>query len=187
MPNSVQLEGEQRAWIVSGSNMSGKSTLMRTIGINAVLAQAGAPVRAKALQLSALQVGGSIRVGDSLRQGMSGFYAEIHRFRAILDLASEATPVLFLLEEILHTTNSHDRRIGAAALVKSLLGRGAIGLVTTHDLVITSLADEGLGIRNVHFVDELVDGEIRFDYTVRDGVVQRSNAVDLMREIGLDV
>ncbi len=194
--NDVTLDESQRVLIVSGSNMSGKSTLMRTVGINAVLAQAGAPVRATTLRLSPLQVGGSIRVRDSLRQGMSGFYAEIHRFRAILDLA-ELTPasagdvapphVLFLLEEILHTTNSHDRRIGAEALLGSLLSRGAIGLVTTHDLAITALADSLGAATNVHFVDELVDGKIRFDYTLRPGVVARSNAVDLMRDIGLDV
>jgi len=167
--------------------MSGKSTLMRTVGINAVLAQAGAPVRARSLRLSPLQVGGSIRVRDSLRRGMSGFYAEIHRFRSILDLAEEQPAVLFLLEEILHTTNSNDRRIGAEALLRSLLERGAIGLVTTHDLAITELADDLPRSVNVHFVDELVEGEIRFDYRLRPGVVERSNAVDLMRDIGLDV
>jgi len=185
--NDVDLGPEQQVLIVSGSNMSGKSTLMRTVGINAVLAQAGAPVRATSLQLSPLRVGGSIRVRDSLRQGMSGFYAEIHRFRSILDLASGDTPVLFMLEEILHTTNSHDRRVGAEALLRSLLERGAIGLVTTHDLAITRLAEALPASVNVHFVDELVDGEIRFDYRLRQGVVERSNAVDLMREIGLDV
>jgi hypothetical protein len=185
--NDVTLTRDQQVLIVSGSNMSGKSTLMRTVGINAVLAQAGAPVRATALRLSPLQVGGSIRVRDSLRQGMSGFYAEISRFRSILDLAEKTPPVLFLLEEILHTTNSHDRRIGAEALLRSLLSRGAIGLVTTHDLAITDLAGELDAATNVHFVDELVDGAIRFDYKLRSGVVQRSNAVELMREIGLDV
>ncbi len=185
--NDVELGTEQRMLIVSGSNMSGKSTLMRTVGINAVMAQAGGPVRATSLRLSPLQVGGSIRVRDSLRRGMSGFYAEIHRFRSILDLADGQRPVLFLLEEILHTTNSHDRRIGAEALLRSLLERGAIGLVTTHDLAITRLTDTLPQSVNVHFVDELVDGKIRFDYRLRQGVVERSNAVDLMRDIGLDV
>jgi hypothetical protein len=185
--NDVDLGPDQQMLIVSGSNMSGKSTLMRTVGINAVLAQAGAPVRATSLRLSPLQVGGSIRVRDSLRRGMSGFYAEIHRFRSILDLADGQPPVLFLLEEILHTTNSHDRRIGAEALLRSLLERGAIGLVTTHDLAITDLTDELPRSVNVHFVDELVEGKIRFDYRLRSGVVKRSNAVDLMRDIGLDV
>ena len=185
--NDVELGRGQQMLIVSGSNMSGKSTLMRTVGINAVLAQTGAPVRARALRLSPLQVGGSIRVRDSLRRGMSGFYAEIHRFRSILDLAHDQPAVLFLLEEILHTTNSHDRRVGAEALLRSLLERGAVGLVTTHDLAITRLTEALPGSVNVHFVDELVDGEIRFDYRLRPGVVERSNAVDLMRNIGLDV
>ncbi len=185
--NDVDLGPRQSLLVVSGSNMSGKSTLMRTVGINAVMAQAGAPVRATALSLSPLQVGGSIRIRDSLRRGMSGFYAEIHRFRSILDLAEGQPSVLFLLEEILHTTNSHDRRVGAEALLRSLLERGAIGLVTTHDLAIAELTESLARSANVHFVDELVDGAIRFDYRLRSGVVQRSNAVDLMRDIGLDV
>jgi hypothetical protein len=187
VPNDVELSAEQRLLIVSGSNMSGKSTLMRTVGINAVLAQAGAPVRAAHLRLSPLQVGGSIRVRDSLRRGMSGFYAEIKRFRRLLELAADEPPLLFLLEEILHTTNSHDRRTGAQALLRSLLDRGAVGLVTTHDLAITALADELPAARNVHFVDTLRDGRIHFDYRLRSGVVQRTNAVDLMREVGLEV
>lgn len=185
--NDVRIDGGTRLLIVSGSNMSGKSTLMRTIGINAVLAQAGAPVRAACLRLSPFRVGASIRLQDSLRKGMSGFYAEIHRLRALVELASGSPRLLFLLEELLSTTNSHDRRIGARAVLASLLQRGAVGMVTTHDLALTRLADEVETARNVHFEDHIVDGEVRFDYRLRDGVVERSNAVELMRSIGLDV
>jgi hypothetical protein len=185
--NDVELGGGTRLLVVSGSNMSGKSTLMRTIGINAVLAQAGACVRAETLSLSWLRVGGSIRLEDSLRKGMSGFYAEIHRLRNLVEMAGQEPPLLFLLEELLSTTNSHDRRIGARAVLGSLIEQGAIGLVTTHDLALTALAGEIDGVRNVHFVDHLEDGVVQFDYRLRDGVVDRSNAVELMRSIGLDV
>jgi DNA mismatch repair ATPase MutS len=174
--------------IVSGSNMSGKSTLLRTVGVNTVLALAGAPVRAKGLRLSPLQVGASIRIQDSLQAGASRFYAEITRLRQIVELTNGERPVLFLLDEILHGTNSHDRQIGAERVVGGLLARGAIGLITTHDLALARIADE-LDTRaaNVHFEDHLEDGQMRFDYLLRPGVVQRSNALELMRSVGLEV
>ncbi len=127
--------------VVSGSNMSGKSTMLRTLGVNAVLAQAGAPVRARRLRLSPLAVGASIRLTDSLQGGVSRFYAEILRLRQILDETAGSLPVLFLIDEFLHGTNSHDRRIGAEALVRGLVQRGAIGLITTHDLALADIAD----------------------------------------------
>ena len=126
-----------RLLVVSGSNMSGKSTLLRTVGINAVLAQAGAPVRAASLRLSPLQVGATLRIQDSLQEGRSRFYAEITRVRELADVARGSTPLLFLLDELFHGTNSHDRLIGASGVLRSLLDRGAIGLVTTHDLALT--------------------------------------------------
>src|SRR5205807_5093150 len=121
---------------VSGSNMSGKSTLLRTVGINAVLAMAGAPVRATGLRISPLVVGATLRIQDSLQAGRSRFYAEITRVRQLVDLAKGSPPLLFLLDELFAGTNSHDRRQGAQAVVKSLLDLGAIGLVTTHDLAL---------------------------------------------------
>jgi DNA mismatch repair ATPase MutS len=186
--NDARLDRDCAVWVVSGSNMSGKSTWLRTLGCNAVLALAGAPVRARSLRLSALAVGASIRVSDSLQAGESRFYAEVKRLRRIVDLAGADTPVLFLLDEILHGTNSHDRGIGAAAVVRGLVARGAIGLVTTHDLALARIADE-LAPRaaNVHFEDHLEDGRIAFDYRLRPGVVQKSNALALMREVGLEV
>lgn len=186
--NDVQLGGEARLWIVSGSNMSGKSTLLRTIGINAVLAWAGAPVRASYLKISPLSLGTSIRVQDSLQDGRSRFYAEITRLREIVALAGGARPVLFLLDELLSGTNSHDRAIGAAAIVRALVDRGAFGLITTHDLALAHIADELPGrARNVHFADTLQNGELHFDYRLQPGVVERSNALDLMRSVGLQV
>jgi hypothetical protein len=188
VPNDVSLSGPLRLLIVSGSNMSGKSTLLRSVGLNAVLAWAGAPVAARRLRLSRLQTGASIRVVDSLQDGKSRFYAEIMRLRQIVDVASNGGQVLFLLDEILSGTNSHDRRIGAAAVVRGLVDRGAIGLITTHDLALAELeADLDGRAANVHFEDHIEDGKIAFDFRLRPGVVSRSNALELMRAIGLQV
>lgn len=187
--NDVRLGGDGASvWVVSGSNMSGKSTLLRTLGVAVALAQAGAPVGATRLRLSPLRIGASIRVLDSLHEGESRFYAEILRLRAIVEASANEPPVLFLIDEFLHGTNSHDRRIGAAAIVRGLVERGALGLVTTHDLALTHIADE-LGERgaNVHFEDHLEDGVMSFDYRLRPGVVEKSNALELMRSVGLDV
>ncbi len=186
--NNVTLDRATSLLMVSGSNMSGKSTLLRTVGVNAVLALCGAPVRANSLRLSPLQVGASMHIVDSIQRGTSHFYAEILRLRAILDAARGPIPVLFLIDEVLHGTNSHDRRIGSAAVLRGLVDAGAIGLVTTHDLALTGIAEElsGRG-RNVHFVDHLENGRLVFDYAMRPGVVERSNALALMRSIGLDV
>jgi len=186
--NDVSVDGDSAVLLVSGSNMSGKSTLMRSIGINVVLAMAGAPVRAGRLQLSPLRVGASIRVNDSLQEGSSRFYAEITRLRQIFDLAENERNVLFLLDELLQGTNSSDRRIGAEGLVRALLDRGAIGVISTHDLALTEIGGQHQGqIHNVHFQDELQDGKIRFDYLLREGVVTKSNGLELMRSIGLRV
>ena len=187
--NDVCLSGETRLLLLSGSNMSGKSTLLRTVGINTVLALAGAPVCAARLRVSPLVVGATLRIQDSLQAGRSRFYAEIMRLRQLLDLAKASPPpLLFLLDEILHGTNSHDRRLGAEGVVRSLLGRGAIGLVTTHDLALTHLA-ELLAPQavNTHFADRIDGDQITFDYHMRPGVVQHSNALALMRAVGLKV
>ena len=186
--NDVRIGGDLRMLMVSGSNMSGKSTLLRTVGINAVLAQAGAPVRAQRLRLSPLAVSASIRTLDSLQEGTSRFYAEISRLHRIMGRAGGSPPVLFLIDEFLHGTNSHDRRIGAEAIVRGLVDRGAIGLVTTHDLALANIADSlaSRGV-NVHFEDHLADGRMRFDYQMRPGVVEKSNAIELMRSVGLEV
>jgi DNA mismatch repair ATPase MutS len=191
--NSVSIDGSTRVLLVSGSNMSGKSTLLRTVGINTVLAMAGAPVRARHLRLTPLQVGASIRVNDSLHEGSSRFYAEITRLRALYSLLDRELPLLFLLDELLQGTNSRDRLIGAegivrAFVVRAFVERGAIGLVSTHDLALTEIERLAPGtLRNVHFQDELINGEMRFDFTLRPGVVTKSNGVELMRAIGLQV
>jgi hypothetical protein len=188
VPNDVDLGGGgARALLVSGSNMSGKSTYLRTVGTNVVLALAGAPVRAARLRLSPLSVGATLRVQDSLQAGRSRFYAEITRLREVWALAGGPRPALFLLDELLHGTNSHDRRIGAEAVLRGLLARGAIGLVTTHDLALTALPGEDGALANAHFEDQVRDGEVSFDYRLRPGVVAHSNALALMRAVGLEV
>ena len=221
--NSVRLDQETRVLLVSGSNMSGKSTLLRVVGINTVLAMAGAPVRAKALRLTPLNVGTRIHSTDSLQEGRSTFYTEILHIRRVFDLtvpmvakadvangdlakanlttanfatanpakgnpATENRALLFLFDELLEGTNSKDRRIGAESLIRGLLLRRAIGIVTTHDLALTEItAALGNSIRNVHFEDQVEDGKMRFDYKLRDGVVTKSNALALMRLIGLEM
>jgi len=178
-----------RVLAVSGSNMSGKSTWLRTVGINAVLAQAGAPVRARRFLLSPLAIGGTLRVHDSLQAGRSRFYAEILRLRQLVDLAGQSPPLLFLIDEVLHGTNSADRLQGAEAVIRGLLDRGAIGLFTTHDLALAEVAGHlGPIAANVHFADHLDDqGKLAFDYRMRPGVVRQSNALALMRAVGLEV
>lgn len=188
VPNDVRLGGDLRLLIVSGSNMSGKSTLLRAVGLNVVLAWAGAPVRARSFAVSPLTVGASIRVMDSLQDGKSRFYAEITRLREIVNLASGDRTVLFLLDELLSGTNSHDRKIGAEAIVRSLIDRRAIGMITTHDLALAHIADDLPGrAMNVHFADTLESGRLHFDYQLHPGIVERSNALDLMRSVGLEV
>jgi DNA mismatch repair ATPase MutS len=186
--NDVRLGSGMRLWIVSGSNMSGKSTLMRAVGLNTVLAWAGAPVACARLRISPMMIGASMSTHDSLADNRSRFYAEISRVRDVVELARTGHPTLFLLDELLSGTNSHDRRIGAEAVVRGLVEREAIGLVSTHDLALAEIVPDLNGrAANVHFEDHMEDGEIRFDYRLREGVVTRSNALELMRAVGLDV
>jgi hypothetical protein len=186
--NDVRLGGGVQLLVISGSNMSGKSTLLRTIGINAVLALMGAPARATRLRVTPLAIGATLRIQDSLQEGRSRFFAEITRVRRLADVAAGPTPLLFLLDELFHGTNSHDRLLGAAGVLRTLLDRNAIGLITTHDLALTGIAASvGPRAANVHFDDTFEGGEIRFDYRMKPGPVTRSNALALMRAVGLAV
>lgn len=188
IPNSVRLGEGLQLVVVSGSNMSGKSTLLRTVGINTVLALAGAPVRGRSFRVSPLAIGCTLRIQDSLQTGTSRFYSEITRIRDIMTLTSGPLAVLFLLDELLHGTNSHDRAIGAEGIVRGLIDRGAIGLATTHDLALARVG-EALGSRaiNVHFEDRIENGRMVFDYRMKPGIIRKSNALELMRSVGLDV
>ena len=181
--NSLAVSHADPFVLVSGSNMSGKSTFLRTLGLAVVMAHAGAPVAARRLRLSRLVVGASISTHDSLQEGASRFFAEITRLRDILALADSGEPTLFLLDELLSGTNSRDRRIGAEGVLRGLRERGAIGLVTTHDLALAEVARA----RQVHFADSLKDGKIHFDYRMMPGVVPGSNGLALMHALGLPV
>ncbi len=184
--NDLKLGDGLQLIVLSGPNMSGKSTFVRAIGVNAVLAQCGAPVRAKRLRMSRLAVGASICVLDSLQGGVSRFYAEIKRLKLISDSAQGPIPVLFLLDELLSGTNSHDRFEGTRLVVDALVQRGAIGLVTTHDLALAQIPESMNGsARNFHFEDHLENGQLAFDFKLTAGVVQTSNALKLMQSIGL--
>lgn len=171
--------------MVSGSNMSGKSTLLRSVGANAVLALAGAPVRARRLAISSLQMGCSIGIHDSLLNGKSKFYAEVERLKSILAL-SRSKSILFLLDELLSGTNSHDRYLGAKAVAEQLVQNGSLGLVTTHDLALTEIV-AGMASQaiNVHFEEQYKDGVMSFDYLMRSGVLARSNGLVVMASLGL--
>lgn len=186
--NDVTLNSENRLLMISGSNMSGKSTLMRTVGTNFVLAMAGAPVRAGHLTVSPMQAGTAMRVQDSLQAGASLFYQSVARLSSVVHLADNPMPVLFLLDEILQGTNSHDRRIGAQSVIETLVERGGIGIVTTHDLALTEItAQFGNQAKNVHFEDQLIDGKMTFDYRMQPGIVEHSNALELMKMMGIEL
>ena len=186
--NDLVLDASTQLMILSGPNMAGKSTFIRCVGINAVLAQCGAPVRARSLRMSPLQVTASICILDSLSGGISRLYAEIRRLKMIASLAAGPVPVLFLLDELLSGTNSHDRFTGTRSILRSLVDSRAIGIVSTHDLALTRIPEsmEGRAF-NAHFEDHLEGDTLVFDYKLKPGVVQTSNALKLMRAIGLTV
>lgn len=184
--NDVRLGDGPRLIVLSGPNMAGKSTFIRSVGVNAVLAQCGAPVRASALRMSPLAVAASICVLDSLSGGTSRFYAEIRKLKVAEELSAGPVPVLFLMDELLSGTNSHDRLEGTKLVVRSLMDRGATGIVSTHDLALAEIPATMAGRAvNSHFEDRLEDGKLIFDYKLKPGVVKTSNALELMRSIGL--
>lgn len=186
--NSIKLNKDCGLWIISGSNMCGKSTFLRVIGINLVMSYLGAPIRGKSLSLSPLTLGSSINVQDSLEKGHSKFYAEILQVKRLVEAAKSKPPVLFLMDELLHGTNSHDRLLGAKSIITHMLKNDGIGLITTHDLTLTKAIDElNLSAKNMHFQDQFEGDKLRFDYKVHSGVVKKSNALELMRSIGIDV
>jgi MutS domain V len=186
--NDLKLGGEVRFLLVTGSNMSGKSTLLRATGLNATLAWMGAPVRASHLRLSPLKVCASIRINDSLMSGRSHFLAEVERLKATLDCAASPTPVLFLIDELFSGTNSADRRVAAEAVIRLLVQRRAIGMVTSHDLSLAEIAEnrESRGL-NVHFAHLSSAEGLVFDYHLQPGKVEQSNALKIIRMIGIPI
>jgi hypothetical protein len=186
--NDVALEAAGSALLVTGSNMSGKSTMLRAMGLAAVLAQAGAPVCARRLRLTPAVIRTSLRVSDSLERGVSHFYAEVKKLKLTLDATAGGERVLFLLDEVLHGTNSRERQVGARWLLAELLKRGAAGALSTHDEELCRLPPELMSrVRLVHFRETVKDDKMSFDYLLREGPVKAGNALRVMRLAGLDV
>jgi DNA mismatch repair ATPase MutS len=195
VPNDVSIGAPEPLLLVTGSNMSGKTTLVRALGVNAVLAQCGAPVCARRMRLTPVAPWTSMRVHDSLAEGVSLFMAELLRLKQVVEAAREASatgapPVLFLLDEMLHGTNTAERQVAARSILAELMARGAIGAVTTHDLALAE-ADELAEARTVHFSERFetdpATGETRmaFDYVLRPGVATSTNALKLVEMLGL--
>ncbi|APR80953.1 MutS-related protein, family 1 [Minicystis rosea] len=186
--NDVDLPRPGATLMITGSNMSGKSTLLRAVGVNAVLALAGAPVCARKLSMAVCDVRSSMRIKDSLEEGVSHFYAELERLKAVVDAVDGGDRVLFLLDEVLHGTNSRERNIGAKAVIRHLVEKGAVGGVSSHDLGLADLEREASGrVTNVHFQELVGDGKMVFDYKLKPGVVTSSNALRLMKLVGIRV
>ena len=186
--NDVSLAGPGTALVVTGSNMAGKSTLLRAVGTNIALALAGGPVCARSLRVPICRLRASMRADDSLQRGASYFHAELTKLRRVVEGAEEEPPVFFLLDELLRGTNARARHLGARAVLIHLLDRHATGIVATHDIALSELEGEHPGrVHNAHFTDVVVDGEMTFDYRLRPGVVTTSNALRLLRMAGVDV
>lgn len=184
--NDLRLGARGEVLIITGSNMSGKSTLMRTVGVNLVLAYAGAPVCARSFACAALELHTSMRLKDDLEKRISSFYAELLRIKGIVEAARAGRQVLFLVDEIFRGTNSKDRHAGAMAVLRQLHALGAAGLVSTHDLELARLeAMEPSSFRNFHFQERYEDGKIGFDYRMAPGVSTTTNAMHLLRMVGL--
>jgi hypothetical protein len=187
--NDFELDEDRRIVILTGSNMAGKSTFLRTIGVNLVLAYAGAPVNAEQLQASLFRIFTCIKVSDSVQDGLSYFYAEVKRLQALLAATEvdDPLPVLFLIDEIFRGTNSRERLIGSRSYIRTLAQGTSVGLVATHDLELIKLADEIEGVVNQHFREEVYDGRMVFDYRLRSGPCPTTNALTIMRLEGLPV
>ena len=168
--------------------MAGKSTFLRSVGVNMVLANMGAPVCASSLRFSPLRVMSSMRIADNLEESTSTFYAELKKLKGIIDAVKNNDPVFILLDEILRGTNSADRHKGSKALIRQLLKDKAIGIIATHDLELASLSNEfPSGIHNYHFDVQVEGEELHFDYKLKTGICESLNASILMRKIGIDL
>ncbi|MEC7525459.1 MAG: DNA mismatch repair protein MutS [Myxococcota bacterium] len=185
--NDVSIDGPGRCLIVTGSNMAGKSTLLRAVGVNVALALAGGPVIARSMTVPRVRLRASMRIADSLQTGASYFQAELARLRLVVSQAERKPPVFFLLDELLRGTNAKARHLGARAVVRHLLDRDAMGFVATHDVALSELEHERDGVSNVHFTDVIADGVMTFDYRLRPGVVKTSNALRLLAQVGIEV
>jgi DNA mismatch repair ATPase MutS len=175
--------------LITGSNMSGKSTFLRTVGVNLALAYAGAPVNAAKLDLHLMRLFTCIQVADSLADGFSYFYAEVHRLKRLLDQMkiNDSVPLFYLIDEIFRGTNNRERRIGSRAYVQALANSAGVGIISTHDLELAKLAIESNSILNYNFRDDVIEGKMVFDYCLRPGPSPTTNALKIMELEGLPV
>jgi hypothetical protein len=186
--NSFSTNGVNQLNLVTGSNMAGKSTFLRSIGINMVLAMAGAPVCARRLVLSPMKVMSSMRISDNLEESTSTFYAELKKLKEIIEAVNRNEKVFLLLDEILRGTNSADRHTGSKSLIKQLIHHNAAGVLATHDLELAKMAETYPGqIRNYHFDVQVANDELYFDYKLKRGICQSMNASILMKKIGIEL
>lgn len=186
--NSFSTEGVNQMNLITGSNMAGKSTFLRSIGINIVLAMMGSTVFARSLALSPMKVLSSMRVNDNLEESTSTFYAELKKLKEVINSVYNNEKVFLLLDEILRGTNSADRHAGSKALIKQLIHHKAVGLIATHDLELAKLADEFPDkIHNYHFDVQVANDELYFDYKLKRGICQSMNASLLMKKIGIEL
>lgn len=183
--NDFSLNDRGKVALITGSNMAGKSTFLRTVGINAVLAMAGSPVCAKKMEVSLSQVFTGMRSQDNLEENMSSFYAELDRIRQLLDIMETNDPVLYFLDELLKGTNSHDRHLGAVSLVHQLSGKNAMGLISTHDLELARETSKATWVKNYSFESSIEGDEIYFDYKLHEGISKTLNASKLMEKMGI--
>ncbi|WML34802.1 DNA mismatch repair protein [Clostridium sp. OS1-26] len=185
--NNLRIDRNQSIFLITGSNMSGKSTLLRTVGINLVLAYAGASVCADTFCCSIMNIYTCMRISDNLEENVSSFYAELLRIRKLVDATKEKEPVFFLLDEIFRGTNSKDRHTGAKVLIEKLSNENALGMVSTHDLELADIEYKNDKVKNYHFREHYENDEIYFDYKLRSGVSTTRNAIYLMRMAGIDI
>jgi hypothetical protein len=187
--NDFTLDHSGKLILITGSNMAGKSSFLRTVGINAVLAFAGGVVDAPMLELRLCRVFSSMRVTDSVNDGISYFYAEVRRLRALLSALEQpaALPLLYLIDEIFRGTNNRERLIGSRSYLRALVDKNGFGIVSTHDLELVRLADELPAIANYHFREEIREGQMTFDYQLRPGPCPTTNALQVMRLAGLPI
>jgi DNA mismatch repair ATPase MutS len=186
--NDFEMDSMGEIALITGSNMSGKSTFLRTIGVNLCLTYAGGPVDASSLQTRLFHVFTSMRVNDSVTEGYSYFYAEVRRLKALLSALDESDlPLFFLIDEIFRGTNNRERRIGSESYIRALAGRNCLGAIATHDLELVKLAETLPAIQNKHFREDVLDGHMVFDYILRPGPCPTTNALKIMQMEGLPV
>ena len=185
--NDFTIKDEGTIVVLTGSNMSGKSTFLRTLGVNIVLARLGAPVCASGMKVGNFVLFTSMRTTDSLEQHVSSFYAELERINQLIQLLEKNRPTFFLLDELLKGTNSHDRNLGSTALIRQLSQSTAFGIISTHDLSLGTLAESQKQVKNFSFNSEFSEGKISFDYKLRPGLCNSFNATELMIQMGIDL